>query len=316
MFSFDDLEKFVQLARTGSMRRAADHFGIAPSAVSRHVARLEHAFGATLLERRASGVTLTPEGSLFHATALQILHQVADLEAGLSQRHDRPAGIVRLHAIEGTTKGFLAPLIAQFRRDHPEIGFSVLVEGRDLVLSAIEDYAAEIGLVYDHFSNPNVETVAQWKQPLLAFVRAGHPLLEGPIRAQRLADCGLAIPDRTFGIRRLVDAAFRQRGLQPFPALVANQLQMLIQATIESDLVTFMPLQAARQEVGRGELVPVETGFPELQHRFVSVVVRKGRPIPRHVAAFLEAIDTAIGPAESADRDLLAGLADRHAVQG
>lgn len=315
MFAFDDLEKFVKVARCGSMRRAADYFGIAPSAISRHLSRLEHVFGATLFERRANGVALTSEGEMFLETALQILQQVADLEAGLSQRKIQPGGVVRVHTIEGMTKGFLAPLIGQLRDGHPQIGIAIQVAGRDLVLSAIEDYEAEIGFVYDHFSNPTVEIVTQWKQPLLAFIRQGHPLLSETITADVLAGYGFAIPDRTFGIRRLVDAAFRQRGLHPLPALVANQLQLLIQATIESDMVTFMPLQAARQEVERGELVPIETGFRELEHRFVSVVIRKGRPLSHHAASFLKAACQALAPAQEADRKLLGRVAVRHMAQ-
>lgn len=316
MFALDDLEKFVQVARFGSMRRAADHFGIAPSAISRHLSRLEHIFGATLLERRANGVALTGEGTMFLKAAQGILQQVADLQAGLSQSQLQHSGLVRIHTIEGMTKGFLAPLIGRQRDSHPLIGVSIQVAGRDLVLSAIEDYQSEIGIVYDHFSNPSVQTVAQWKQPLLAFVRHGHPMLDRAITPDGLAVCGLAIPDQTFGIRRLVDAAFHQRGLRPFPGLVANQLQVLIQATIESDMVTFMPLQAARQEIERGELIPIETGFRELAHRFVSVVVREGRPLSRHALTCLDAIREAIGPAEAADRRLLLASPLRHVDQG
>lgn len=308
MFALDDLENFVQVARLGSMRRAADHFGIAPSAVSRHLSRLEHVFGATLLERRANGVALTSEGEMFLRTANEILQKVADLEADLSQLQHRPGGQVRIHTIEGMTKGFLAPLIGQLREKHPPIAIKVQIAGRELVLSAIEDYESEIGLVYDHFSNPGVETVANWKQPLLAFARRGHPVLSGKITPDNLARYGLAVPDKTFGIRRLVDQAFRQRGLQPFFALVANQLQVLIQSSIESDLITFMPLQAARQEVARKELVPIDTAFPELQHRFVSVVVRSGRPLSRHTKICLDEICRSIAPAEEEDRLLLAEL--------
>ena len=315
MLSIDDLEKFVLVAKLGSMRRAADHFGLAPSAISRQIARIEHSFNAVMFERRADGVTLTDAGETTLLRAVEILHQLTDLQADLTHG-DRPsAGAVTLATIEGVTKGFLAPLIAGFRRLHPETSVHLNVVGRKLVLESVEDYQAEIGIVYDHFSNPAVATVAKWKQPLLCFVRPGHPLLAMPPSQAALKDWPCALPDQTFGIRRLVDMAYRKRRLPLAHPVVANQLQSLIQASIESDLITFMPLQAARFEVENGLLVPIETGFAEFQHRFVSIVVRKGRPQSHQVELFLAALLARIDQAEIADRRLLAQLPESHRLQ-
>ncbi|MFD1880187.1 LysR family transcriptional regulator [Paracoccus pacificus] len=305
MFSFEDMEKFALVARLGSMRRAADSTGEAVSAISRHIARLEQAFGATLFERRANGVVLTPAGDMFLDMARGVMQQMADLELRLAQNDPGGAGIINIHSVEGVTKEFLIPLIAAFRTEFPETSVHLVAAGRNVVLTAIEDYAADIGFVYDHFSNPGVETVARWQQPLLAFARPGHPLLSGPISLAELMATDCALPDKTFGIRRLVDAAYENRGRRVAPALFANQLQALIHAAIESDLITFMPLQAARFEVEHGLLVPIDTGLREFDYRFVSVVVHKGRPRSRQVEALLAKILAGIAPAIEADRKLL-----------
>ena len=302
---FDDLQLFAAVARLRSMRRAADEYGISTSVVSRQIAKLEHAFGEVLFERRANGVELTAAGQMLLPRIMDVLHRLADMKSELDRDRLRMQGSIAIASVEGVTKYFLAPLIAAFRRDDPAIDVTVKVLSREAVLTAIEDYQAEIGIVYDHFSNPAVETLARWMQPLMGFVRHGHPLLAGPLDTQALDGWPCALPDQTFGIRRLVDAAYARRGLALDAALVANQLQILAQTAAESDWITFMPLRAVRAEDERGLLVPLDLGFAEFEHRHISVVQRKGRPRSALVDAFLTELITAIAPAKAEDDRLL-----------
>src|SRR5450432_1872705 len=50
---FSALRYFLETARLGSIRRAAEGLYVAPSAVSRQIALLEQNFGAPLFERHA-----------------------------------------------------------------------------------------------------------------------------------------------------------------------------------------------------------------------------------------------------------------------
>ena len=47
---FTALRYFFEAAQTGSIRQAAEHVHVAPSAISRQIAKLEHEVGARLLE--------------------------------------------------------------------------------------------------------------------------------------------------------------------------------------------------------------------------------------------------------------------------
>ncbi|MBS0124111.1 LysR family transcriptional regulator [Thetidibacter halocola] len=60
--SLQVLDAFEQVARLGSMKRAAEAMGLSISSVSHHVARLEEALGVTLIDRSARPFALTPEG--------------------------------------------------------------------------------------------------------------------------------------------------------------------------------------------------------------------------------------------------------------
>src|SRR5271154_4456891 len=54
-----------EVARSGSIRKAAERLNITASAVNRRIADLENELGAQLFERRPRGVRLTAAGEVF-----------------------------------------------------------------------------------------------------------------------------------------------------------------------------------------------------------------------------------------------------------
>ena len=58
---------FDEVARQGSIRRAADRLNVAPSAVNRQILKLEDELGAPLFERYAGKYLAVSEGEVFVA---------------------------------------------------------------------------------------------------------------------------------------------------------------------------------------------------------------------------------------------------------
>ena len=59
------LQYVDEVARTGSIRKAADQLNVTASAVNRRIMDLEEELGAQLFERRPRGVRLTAAGEVF-----------------------------------------------------------------------------------------------------------------------------------------------------------------------------------------------------------------------------------------------------------
>src|SRR5258708_203932 len=74
-----------EVARAGSIRKAAEQLHVTASAVNRRVMDLEEELGAPLFERRARGVRLTAAGELF---VRYIREQSGDVERMKSQIED------------------------------------------------------------------------------------------------------------------------------------------------------------------------------------------------------------------------------------
>ena len=70
----------VEVAKAGSLNKAADALFIAQPNISRAIKELEHELGISIFSRSAKGMELTPEGEDFVNYAQNILKQINDLE--------------------------------------------------------------------------------------------------------------------------------------------------------------------------------------------------------------------------------------------
>ena len=98
MLNLNQLRVLAAVARHGSVTGAARELHYSQPSVSHHLARLEEATGATLLQRVGRGIRLTPEGELLAGRAREILGRVEGATAELAAQVGLRAGRVRLAA--------------------------------------------------------------------------------------------------------------------------------------------------------------------------------------------------------------------------
>lgn len=298
---------FLELARSSSIRQAADRLQVAPSVISRQLARLEQGIGAQLLERRADGIQLTEAGLLLLDHLGAISNRIDRLSNEIDDLNALRKGSIQIATVEGITRPFLSDQIAGFRQRHPGVAFRLRICGRQRVLEALEQYVSQIGFLYDHFSHPAIEEVGKWRQPLLALAPAGHPFTDQ--RRLTLADLAsqpCALPDETFGIHHIVKRAFARASLSPRFDMQADQLQFLCEYAVKTGAILYVPLQAAVNDVVARRLIPLNLDCAEFRHRHIYAVVRRDHTMPPAAAAFLREIVQAFHGGERADAALLA----------
>jgi DNA-binding transcriptional LysR family regulator len=71
----------VEVAKTGSLNKAAEKLFMAPPNLSRSIKELESDLGITIFERSQKGVTLTPDGEEFIGYAKSLLKQIDHVES-------------------------------------------------------------------------------------------------------------------------------------------------------------------------------------------------------------------------------------------
>ncbi|MGZ3217437.1 LysR family transcriptional regulator [Paracoccus sp. T5] len=303
---------FLSVARFQSIRLAAERLRVSPSAISRQIVKLEHEFQEQLLERRAEGVSLTEAGRVVADHLAAIFSQIDTAKGDVADLRNLKTGAVSIATVEGITDPFLSAHITQFRQRYPGIHFRVRIRGRERVLEAVEQHLCDIGFVYDHFTHAAIETVGQWRQPLLALAPPSHPLADGrPVVLDDLVDLPCVLPDDSFGIHHLLNRAFGKIRKQPSAIIVADQFHFLIRHTIRNNAIIYLPLQAVLREVNEGQLVPLNLRCSDFDHRFIYAVARHGQHKSAACETFIASILSEFAKGEKSDAALLAHLRAR-----
>lgn len=123
--NLDDLAVFVHVVECRSFSAAARALHLAPKTVSKQIARLEQALGATLFERNTRNLRITHEGRAIAErakVALSVLEEMQEVATGASRDL---RGIIRLTAPMPFGRKYVAPAIQDFCRLHPGVTFDL-----------------------------------------------------------------------------------------------------------------------------------------------------------------------------------------------
>ena len=122
------LSTLLAVAEERSFTRAAKRLGVSPSAVSHAMRGLEERLGVRLLARTTRSVAPTEAGEQLLARLRPALTEVRDALGQISGLRDTPAGRVRLLMPRFAVESVLAPKLAQFAREYPDILLDVTTD--------------------------------------------------------------------------------------------------------------------------------------------------------------------------------------------
>lgn len=126
--NFNELVAFLTVARERSFTRAAAKLGVSQSALSQTVRGLEEKLGLRLLTRTTRSVSPTQAGERLLERVGPRFEEIQFEIAALSEMRERPAGTIRITAGEHSAISILAPVLARFLPDHPDINVEVIVD--------------------------------------------------------------------------------------------------------------------------------------------------------------------------------------------
>ena len=229
-----------EVARTGSIRKAADHLNVTASAVNRRIMDLEEELGTDLFERRPRGVRLTAAGEVF---VDYLRRQDGDVERMKSQIEDLKGmrrGTVRIACSQALALEFLPRKIGEFRKRHPLVSFDVKVLDHEQAMAALASYEVDLVLVFRPPFLANFQPLMTLEQRLVAVMAADHPLAAK--RTVRLRDCAaypVALAERSIGGRQLLEEVAARSRLNFNIAAESNSFEMLRGLVMQANLISF-----------------------------------------------------------------------------
>lgn len=246
---------FREVARLGSIRRAAGQLNVAASAINRQILKLEDEFGGPLFDRLPGGMRLTVAGTLLLQHVTSTIEGFGRVRAAIDDLREARSGHVTIAALDSLLVDFLPRALARFGRDFPAINHTVLAVAPAEIAQMVADGTVDIGLTFISPLPPTVHFIAEVPAPIGVIMPVDHPLTArlsvsfDEARSYPVLDQAGPLPRGAD-----IDADFSQFKAQLKPKLTSNSIQM-IRVCIELGLgIAFFTRLGFLNEIERGEI--------------------------------------------------------------
>ncbi|MCG7585952.1 LysR family transcriptional regulator [Photobacterium sp. OFAV2-7] len=132
------IQSFIEVARTGSLSKAAQVLGTSQPTLSRHMTALEASLNVALFDRSTQGLKLTDVGAQLLECSTPMQEAANSFVRTASGADASLAGNVRISANEVVGLYYLPPLIAEFNDLYPEVQVEIDISNKATSLTKRE----------------------------------------------------------------------------------------------------------------------------------------------------------------------------------
>jgi DNA-binding transcriptional LysR family regulator len=287
------LQALVEIARTGSISRAAAALFVTQPALTARIHALEESVGAELLVRTRHGSRLTEAGKALLPHAERAL---AALQAGRIAIEDVKsggAGRLTIGAAPAVSTYVLPAMLHRFQATHPGVRLVVRSGHSEEILQMVLRDEVEVGLMRP-IQHPDVTATLLYEDELTLVVHRGHRFAAaGQVRMGELASEHLILFDRSSSYHELTSAIVRQAGISPRGQLEVDNIDAAKRMVEQRLGIALLPRTSVQADIGAGRLVPVRvTDMAPVRRQIVIARRRDAGELTPVLAAFLATLDT------------------------
>lgn len=249
------LRYFIAVAEELHFGRAAERLGISQPPLSQQIQALEEEIGARLFERTNRRVELTDAGRLFLDESRQVLAQVDKAVLLARRAHLGELGELKIGFTSSAPFSSTIPSsIHAFRKAYPDVHLDLQEMSSRQVLKALLEESLQVGVIRPLALPDAVHWVELFREPLVAVLRADHPLAAGSedgLAIAALAEEPFVFFPRSYGtgLYDQVIALTRQAGFSPRIAQEASEAMTIIGLVSAGLGVSILPASFRRTRV-------------------------------------------------------------------
>lgn len=282
--SLKQLETFVAVAETGSIRAASRSLRVSQPAVTKSVHSLESGLHAQLLQRGPHGVTLTAVGRSFLArvrVAQAELRRAQEEASGSAGAATVALGLGPVAAV------MLAPqVLARLHRESPGAGIRVMEGFPPALLPLVRDGTLDIaiGPKLDTQLDPGLSFRPLFREDFVVVARHDHPLRNVRSLAQ-LVDAEWATLWKSGLPNSPLDRIFSAAGLpMPRQVMQCESYNLVVSVVARTDLLTLLSRRGLALPLASESLrvIALREQHPQLT---VGIFTRADVPLSQHAAA-------------------------------
>ena len=287
-FEIQRLRVLVEVARQGSVSRAAEELRLSQPTVSLHLKALSSMLGLPVVERAGRGIRLTEAGEELEAHAARALAELERAQEAMERRRGVESG--SLHVGAGTTPGtYLLPrLLGEFHESHPEIDLRLEVAPTGTILELLRRGELHLGVVGEAAPHKDIERRPLVEDRLVCIATPDRP---GRMTRRQLASETLIARKTGSSSQAVSDDHLARHRLEPAQRLEVDSPEAIKQAVRAGLGIAFVSDLIVRDELADGRLRSVEiAGVPDAR-RTLDLVRSAQHPLTPPEQAFVELLD-------------------------
>lgn len=180
---------FDEVARRGSVRKAAETLHLTAAAVNQQILNLERTVGAPLFDRLPRGMQLTTAGEIMLAAVRRGQRDFDNALAQVEEFRDVRRGHVNLGVSHSSAENLVPQVIGRLMASHPGVTYNVRSGTGATLLRRVANGEVDVAYCLRRaLPPPGVEEVRAWPQRLGAVTAPDHPLARSGTTV-RLRDC-------------------------------------------------------------------------------------------------------------------------------
>ena len=284
--TFRQLQVFAEVAKLGSMARAAESLHLSAPAVSMQIKEVEAQVGLSLFDRHGRQVSLSTAGEYFLVHARRLLADLKEADNAMARFKRLEHGVLTI-GIVSTAKYFVPRLLARFHEEHAGVEVRLRVVGnREQLVAMMEAGEADLTVMGRPPKELATRAEAFAAHPLVFVCPPRHPLLNvGHPPVAAMESCSFIVREHGSGTRNAMEAFFTEHRFKPRITMEMSSNETIKQAVMAGMGLSFLSLHTIGLEVRSGLLQVLDVaGTPVM--RMWNVVHLQSRVLSPAAEAF------------------------------
>ncbi len=261
LLRLQQLDMFLILVESGSIRGTADTAGLSQSAVSKSLKELEGMLRTQLFTRSPSGLKPTSAAGIFERFARQSIRGYNQMVTDLARESGGDLYPMYFGTMRGLPQKLLNDALAQAKRRYGHVLVRIHMGTSESLSKRVIDGEQELAVMHvpPQSDRSGLRCFTVGMDALVAIALPGHPVFAG---AAALHDFPWSIPSTTYQLRHDMEKAILVFGTR-WPRQVIEYESFAIDLELmQDDTILWTTRSVAESWLEQGLLKPVPIPFP------------------------------------------------------
>ncbi|WP_347556453.1 LysR substrate-binding domain-containing protein [Robbsia sp. KACC 23696] len=270
------LRQFVEVARLGSVSKAATQLGLSQSYLSQRIGALEGELKRHLFLRHGRGVTLTDAGQRWYDAAVDILQRLDAASEALVDDDRYVTGRIVVGLPPSMILRLSVQVIRAFTARFPNAKLRLIEEMSGSLQTALLENRVDVAFLFNPVLDGTLETTMLSREPICLITRRetvddlrpqGSPSERDTpnIPLSALADIPLILPAHPHPLRTMIENAAASRGVAlniPYEVEGVDTIVHLVQEGIASTISTAHIMRPSTHALAEGQTADGHAAAP------------------------------------------------------